>query len=86
MFFLKMRKVSYSFQKRNKNFRKRYRFLKIMAFEHVAGISLNYDENTCDRQSTYCQRILRFQISRTEMFSDSINLGLIEIYDESDAV
>ena len=35
---------------------------EIMASEHVAGNCLNYDENTCDRQSTCYQRVLRFQI------------------------
>ena len=35
---------------------------KITAFEHVAGNSLNYEENTCDRQSTSYQTVLKFQI------------------------
>ena len=34
----------------------------IMAFEDVPGNSLNYDENTCDRQSRCYQTVLRFQI------------------------
>ena len=33
-----------------------------MAFEHVAGNSLNYDENTCDLQSPCYQTVLRLQI------------------------
>ena len=36
--------------------------LEKMAFEHVAGNSLNYDENTCDWQSTYYKTVLRYQI------------------------
>ena len=35
---------------------------EIMAFEHVAGNFLNYDENTCDGQSMCYQTVLRFQI------------------------
>ena len=35
---------------------------EIMAFEHVAGNYLNYDESTCKRQSTSYQKGLRFQI------------------------
>ena len=31
-----------------------------MAFEHAAGICLNYDENTWDRQSRCWQTVLRF--------------------------
>ena len=36
--------------------------IQIMAFEDVAGNSLKYDENTCDRNSTCYQTVLRFQI------------------------
>ena len=36
--------------------------LKIIAFEPVVGISLSYDENTRDRQSTCYQTVLRFKI------------------------
>ena len=35
---------------------------EIMAFGHVAGNSLNYDENTCDQQTTCYQTVLRFCI------------------------
>ena len=35
---------------------------EIMAFEHVVRISLNYDENGCDWQSTHYQIVLRFHI------------------------
>ena len=57
-----------------------------MAFKHVAGISLNCNENTYDRQSTRYQTVLWFQTSLKEMFSNSICLGLMENYDESAAV
>ena len=33
-----------------------------MAFEHDAGNSLNYDENTCERQLRCYQTVLRFEI------------------------
>ena len=35
---------------------------EINAFEHVAGNSLNYAENTCDQQSSCYRRVLRFLI------------------------
>ena len=38
-----------------------------MAFEDHAGISLFYDKNTCDRQSTCNQTLLKFQIRLTEI-------------------
>ena len=62
------------------------RVFEIMAFEHIAGISLNYDKNTCDRQSTCYQTVLRFYIWLKEMFSNSICLGLTEDHGESVAV
>ena len=36
--------------------------LEIMMFEHVAGNSVNYEENTCDEQPTCYKTVLRFQI------------------------
>ena len=35
---------------------------EIMAFEHFAENSLNFDENTSDRESTCYKTVLRFQI------------------------
>ena len=49
-----------------------------MAFEHVWGISVNYDKNTWDGQSTCYETVLRFYIRLKEMFSNSICLGLME--------
>ena len=57
-----------------------------MAFEHVAGNSLNYDHNSYDRQGTCAQTVLRFQISLREMFSQWICLELLENEDKSVAV
>ena len=37
-------------------------FLELMGFEHAAGTYVNYEENTCDRQSTCYQAVLTFQI------------------------
>ena len=59
---------------------------QIMAFENVAGYCPNYDENTCDRQSTCYQTDLRLKIWLTEIFSNSVSLGLMEIYDKGPAV
>ena len=59
---------------------------EIMAFKHVAGTSLNSNENIFCRQSTYYQTVLRFHIFLKEMFSDSICLGIMENSGESAAV
>ena len=55
---------------------------EIIAFEPVGRISLIYDENTCDRQST----VLQFLIYLREMFSTCICPRLIGKYDKSAAV
>ena len=54
-----------------------------MALEHVSEIS---HQNICARQSTYYQTILRFPIGQTEMFSNSMCLYLMKIYDKSAAM
>ena len=69
-----------------KKLEKMFRVFQIMAFEHVSGISLNYDKQTCERQSTCCQTVLRSQIWLKEMFSNSICIGLMENLAESAAV
>ena len=61
-------------------------FFEIMGFKHVAGTSLNSDENTFYRQSTYSQTVLRFHIRLREMFSKSICLDIMQNYNESAAV
>ena len=58
--------------------KKKFSVFELMAFEHVAGVSLIYDENTCDPQSTCDQTNLSFQILLKEMFSNSICFGLME--------
>ena len=58
----------------------------IMTFEHVSEISLNYDENACERKSRCYQKVLRFHIRLKGMLSNSICLGLMENKDESAAV
>ena len=57
-----------------------------MAFEHVAGISLNYDKQICERQSTCYQKVLRFHIWLKAIFSDWRFFGLTKKLDESAAV
>ena len=58
----------------------------IIALEPVAGISLNYDENTYDRQSLCYQGILRFEIWLREIFSNSTCLPLKENKNKNAAV
>ena len=59
---------------------------QIIGFESVAGIYLIYDENTCDRQSTCYQTVVRFRIWQREMFSNSIFPTLIENWDKGAVV
>ena len=69
-----------------KKFRKMLKVFEIIAFEHVAGFSLSYDNNTGDRQSTCYQKVLRTNFWLEEMFPNSICLGLMEKCNESAAV
>ena len=57
-----------------------------MAFKHVAETSLNSDENTFYRQSTFFQKVLGLHISLKQTFSNSICLAIMENYDEGPAV
>ena len=59
---------------------------EITAFEPVAGISLIYEENTCDLHSTCYQTVLGFRIWWREMCSNSIFPRLIENWDKSAVV
>ena len=77
LIFLKIHKVLCRFQKCKKN-KKMFLLLEIITSEPVAGIYLNYDENTCDRKSTCYLIVLRLQIWLREIFSSSICLGLME--------
>ena len=60
--------------------------LERIAFEPDARISLNYDEKTCDRQSTCYQKGLKFRSWLREMFSSWVCLRLVENYDINAAV
>ena len=51
---------------------------EIIAVELVAGISLNYVENTCDWPSTCYKMVVRFQIQLRVMINNSICLILME--------
>ena len=57
-----------------------------MAFEHVAGISLNYEKQRCEWHSTSYETVLIFHIWLKDMFSNLICLGLMENSGESAAV
>ena len=46
--------------------------LKIIAFEYVAVTYLHYEVNSCDRQSTCYQTVLRSQIWLEQMSSNWI--------------
>ena len=61
------------------------RVFEIIAFKHVVGISLNSAEQTCDRQSTCYQTILRFHNWVKEIYSNSICLGIMEDHDQNAA-
>ena len=62
------------------NFKKLFSVFEVIAFDLVAGLFLIYDENTCDRQSTCYQTVLRFWISLRDMFLNSISPRLMEDY------
>ena len=61
---------------------KMFRLFEIMPFQQVSWISLNYHENSCERQSTCYQTVLRFDIWLKQVFSNSIYLGSMEIDDQ----
>ena len=66
--------------------KKMFSVFEIIALEHVAGISLSYEENTSDQRWTCYQGVLRFQIWIKNNFSTSISLCLMENLGESAAV
>ena len=55
-----------------KKFERIFLVLDIMVFEPVAGAYLYYEENSCYRQSTSYQTVLRCQVWLREMFSNLI--------------
>ena len=65
IFFSKCAKFYVDFENW-KNIGKSFLALELMVFERVPGIYVNYDENTCDRQSTCYQTVVKFQISLKE--------------------
>ena len=52
-FPFKTRNILFRLQKCDK--KKMFPIFEVMMFENVAGSSVNYDENTCDLQSTCYQ-------------------------------
>ena len=62
IFFSKGLKFYVDLKNGEKKIEKVFLVYEIMEFEPVAGTYLNYEENTCDRQSTCYQTVLRFQI------------------------
>ena len=59
---------------------------KIIAFELLAGVSLNFDEHTCDFPSTSSKVVLGFHIRLREMIHNSTFLILMEHYHKSGAL
>ena len=57
-------------------------FFKIISCQLFKGISLCYQENTCDRPSMFSQTVLTFWILFREIFSNSICLGIMENSDK----
>ena len=62
--------------------KKLFMAFKIIASDFAAGISLSYQENTCDRLSMFSQTVLTFWILFREIFSNSICLGIMENSDK----
>ena len=58
------------------------RVFEIMAFEHIASISLNSNQKTCDRQSTCHQIVLGLPIWLKQMLSNSLGPDIMQNYDE----
>ena len=85
IFFQKCTKFHVHFKNAKKNLHKTFLVSEIIVSEPIARTSPNYDENACDMQSTFYQRIPRFQISLREIFSNSICLGLTKNQEESAA-
>ena len=52
--------------------------LKIIGFELVAGVSLNYEKNICDRSSMFEKAILRFEMQLRDIIHYSNCLILME--------
>ena len=52
--------------------------LKINALEVLAGVSVNYEKNTCDWPSTRKKAVLIIQIPLRDMIHNSISLILLE--------
>ena len=59
---------------------------KIITFELFPGVSLNYDNDTCDRPSTSQKLVLRFQVPLRDRTHNSICLILMKHWHKSAAV
>ena len=61
-------------------------FLKLIALKLVAGISIYFDKNTCDRSSRSYKTVLALQIRLTDMTHNSLCLILIASWDKGAVV
>ena len=64
--------------KMHSNFEKMLMVLKIIAFDLLAGVYVNYDKNTSNRTSTFQKAVLGFQMPLRDIKPNSIYLILIE--------
>ena len=86
IFFFKMSKIFFWLQNCYKNLREIFSTVEILAFKSVAGFFLNKDENTCDRQWSCYQKVLRLRTCLREMFSNSTYCRLLKNWDKSAAL
>ena len=59
--------------------------LKIITFELVAGISGDYDKNTCDRPSTCQKKVLTFKKGLRDKIQNSLCFILMKRWPKSAA-
>ena len=83
MFFPKMFKICYRFQRWQKRNEKMCLVLKIIGFESGTTNSLNLEKNTCHWQSVCYETPLRFNISQREVFFKSCSPRVMVKHDES---
>ena len=83
IFFYKMFKIIYRFQKWQKRNQKMFLVLKIIGFVSATRNSLNLEKNTCHWHWMCNETSLRFNISLWEIFFKSGSLRVIEKLDES---
>ena len=77
IYFFKMWKILCRLGKFNKKFRECFPFLRESRLNTLPKFLSNNDENTCDRQSTCSQTVLRHQIWITNRDVFKLNVSQI---------